>query len=348
MAQTNIKIFNASLNNALSDNEYENSEDRRNGVLGQLARSNVHNKLFAQCSSVAKAVADFIVAGGYDAFDRDPSGMALHLRQAITDIVNLNIANRVPNVRIPNTAYQLYDVVHDVNLPLWAELECIQAGTTSGGDLAGVTVDSIGKQIADGTCVWAARAKRFHPLLNVPVPFSGSWTVPVLIGEAPYPIHPEIGLPMVDCRFCDGTNGTVDMRGRMLRGKQAHGGADAFGGSDTTRITKNKLPTDLFTCNSTPVNVRATSTTGGESQNHTHGQTGAMVNVLGVASGGVSVQAIAGDNPLSTGGASNGHTHSVSISADTSVAPSFRLNTSQSVLDTVPKHYALAYIQRIY
>jgi len=58
MAQTNIKIFNASLNNALSDNEYENSEDRRNGVLGQLARSNVHNKLFAQCSSVAKAVAD--------------------------------------------------------------------------------------------------------------------------------------------------------------------------------------------------------------------------------------------------------------------------------------------------
>lgn len=346
MATTNIKIFNGSLNNALSDTEYENSEDRRNGVLGQLARSNVHNKLFAQCSSVAKAVADFIVEGGYNALDRDPAGMAANLRQAIIDIVNQNIAERVPNTRIPNFEYRLYDVVQDVNLPLWCELECIQAGTTGTGDLSEITISGIGQQISDGTCVWAARAKRFKPLLNVPVPFVGNWTTPTLIGESPYPIHPEIELPMLDCRFCDGTNGTFDMRNRMIRGKGSASASDAAGGADSVNLSRSNLPTDTFQTNSTSVSIRIAGNTGNQTANHTHSLPGASVMVQGGQ--GYGVQAIAGGHPLTTGGVSNNHQHFVDLTGSTNIAPQFRLNSSQSAVSTIPKHYAFAYIQRIY
>ena len=157
--------------------------------------------------------------------------------------------------RKPNTNYVLGDVIQDLNLPKWAELECVYGGTSGNGPLVvpTQTVGSyigvcIGDYILDGTVKWVIRAKRTQMMLDVPVPFRGDF-VTISTGEDgssgisyQVPIHKELEIPMLDCRFCDGSNGTIDMRNRFIMGKNEITDYDANGGEDTVTLTQAMLP----------------------------------------------------------------------------------------------------------
>ncbi len=214
MATTNIQLFNQSQNNSLGDPQYINCEERKNGFLGRLARSTVINKAFFQFSVVCKSIADFIVGMGYNARDDEPTNnFTENFKQSILDLMNQVIVDKITGVREKETAYQKGDIVLDISLPLWAELECVIAGTTSNNNLVLPTITGIGQQITDGSIVWSLKAKRFTSPLNTPIPFNGSFTK---INNTYYPIYEEIGLPMLNYRFCDGTNGTIDMRNQKI------------------------------------------------------------------------------------------------------------------------------------
>lgn len=352
----NFKIFNQSLNNALTDSQYANSQDRINGVLGELAKSTVHNKLFAQTSVAAYALAKFVSDHGRDALDRDPDGFSSNIELTVLELVNSVVSDRVPSTRASATSYSVGDVADSPYIPRWGELECITAGTTAATDVInGVTVAAIGQQVNDGTVVWAVRAKRFQTLLNVPVPFSGLWSVPVLIGEPSYPIHPEIGLPMWDCRLCDGTNGTIDMRDRFLMASDRASEGTAAG-ADSVTLAKKHLPTDTFNLSLSmsrwdhKFNLQGNFASGGQSVSHTH-QAG---DATFCGTGGFGVKTAAGTS-TSTGPASNDHTHVTKVEFNNidvghvhGISGTVRLNSSQQAFSTVSKHYKMTYIQRIY
>lgn len=357
----NFQIFNASLNNALTDSQYTNSQDRINGVLGELAKSTVHNKLFAQVSIGVYALAKFVADHGRNAVDRDPNGFSKNIELVILDLINNVVSERVPNTRASSTAYKKGDVVESPYIPKWGELECIQAGESASTDVfIGITIKAIGQQINDGTVVWAIRAKRFKSLLNVPVAFAGNWTTPTLITEPSYPIHSEIGLPMWDCRLCDGTNGTVDMRNRFIMGTdKAH--ANQTSGSDSFSIKRENLPTGTFGI-SANTNVwngevkQENITTGIQSANHTH-----AISDYGKEAwcapgwGDNSVQGRVTESGRTTSGISNDHTHTFDLDWTSkvkhshSVTGTVTLNSgSQNTISKVSQHYKMTYIQRIY
>lgn len=351
----NFQIFNASLNNALTDSQYTNSQDRINGVLGELAKSTVHNKLFAQTSIGVYALAKFVADHGENALDRDPDGFAQNIETVILGLINTVVSDRVSSTRASATAYKKGDVVDSPYIPKWGELECITAGTSSNTDVInGVTINAIGQQINDGTVVWAIRAKRFHTLLNVPIPFRGNWTTPVIIGEPSYPIHPEINLPMWDCRLCDGTNGTIDMRNRFIMASDK-ANANQTGGTDTISIQRGHLPTGDFALNLTMQKAKVefkknnleTEIAGGR---HNHSETGTMV---GAGEGQLHVKAIAGESPTLTGPANIDHKHKfkldLSAEHNHNISGKVVLNSnSQQTISNVSQHYKMTFIQRIY
>lgn len=351
----NFQIFNASLNNALTDSQYTNSQDRINGVLGEIAKSTVHNKLFAQTSAGVYALAKFVADHGQNALDRDPDGFAQNIEIVILGLINTVVSDRVPNTRASATVYKKGDVVESPYIPKWGELECITAGTSANTDIInGITINAIGQQINDGTVVWAIRAKRFHTLLNVPVPFRGNWSTPVMIGEPSYPIHPEIGLPMWDCRLCDGTNGTIDMRNRFLMASNK-AEANQTGGKDTISIQRNQLPTGDFTLNLTMQKAKVeftknnieTEIAGGS---HNHSESGATTLV---GAGNLGVKAISGQSSTMTSPTNIDHKHkfNLDLSAEHNhnISGTVVLNTTnQQTISNVSQHYKMTFVQRIY
>lgn len=351
----NFQLFNGSLNNALTDSQYTNSQDRINGVLGELAKSTVHNKLFAQVSVGVYALAKFVADHGRNALDRDPNGFSKNIELVILDLINTVVSDRVPNTRASSTMYTKGDVVDSPYIPKWGELECIQAGTSASTDVfIGITINAIGQQINDGTVVWAIRAKRFHTLLNTPIPFRGNWSTPSLIGEPSYPIHPEIGLPMWDCRLCDGTNGTIDMRNRFIMASDK-ANANQTGGTDTISIQRNHLPTGDFALNITIDKAKVefkndnleTEIAGGS---HNHSESGATVFV---GPGDRGVRATAGQSSTYTGGADINHKHKfkldLSAEHNHNISGKVVLNSNnQQTISNVSQHYKMTYIQRIY
>ena len=353
----NFQIFNQSLNNALTDSQYTNSQDRINGVLSELAKSTVHNKLFAQVSVAAYALAKFVSDHGQNALDRDPNGFSQNIETVILGLINTVVSDRVPNTRASSTIYAKGDVVESPYIPKWGELECITAGTSSNTDVInGVTINAIGQQINDGSVVWAIRAKRFHTLLNVPVPFRGNWSAPILIGEPSYPIHPEIGLPMWDCRLCDGTNGTIDMRNRFLMASD-RANANQKSGTDSVTLDKKYLPVNEFPLSLTlkkwehKFDLSGNFKSGNESDTHTH-QAGDNFNASSGMGG--SVKTIAGTT-LQTSGESNPHTHTtkvefknIDVGHGHEISGKVKLNTNQQSFSVVSQHYKMTYIQRIY
>ena len=352
MATTNIQLFNQSQNNSLGDPQYTNCEERKNGFLGRLARSIVINKAFFQFSVVCKSIADFIVGMGYNARDDEPTNnFTENFKKSILDLMNQVIVEKITGVREKETAYQKGDIVLDISLPLWAELECVVAGTTSNNNFVLPTITGVGQQITDGSVVWSLKAKRFTSPLNTPIPFNGSFTK---INNTYYPIYKEIGLPMLNYRFCDGTNGTIDMRNRFQMCRNSVNDSNSSSGVDEVQIQRNNLPTETFdlnlTCNNWEKTLKGTFTTGNNLQGHTHGA-GDRADGYPFL-GGVSVRNLTGNSP-NTGGESNAHTHQVTVSFDVthkhSISGNVVLNSnSQQKISVVSRHYKLAYIQRIY
>lgn len=356
---TNILPFNPNLNDAMSDSEYEKNENRISGLTGMTAQGSLHNKLFAQCSAVAHAIARFVAVKGFEAFDYDAEGLGDNFRKALYAVIEESTSELVPDTRTPNHPYGVGDIVHDPNMPLWGELECIESGITSSGTLGGTRVNAIGQKIQDGTVIWALRASGLSMSFDVPEPFTGSFkTVGLADNEIRYyvPIHPEIALPMVDCRLCDGQDlsayglgKTADMRGRCLRGASeapdkntgetlTKGDSSAFnsyGGRDSFTVSKSNLPVENI-----PASVGLSfSAAGGHSHSYTATKTySAQMGTAVPVTREYVKTAMAGANT----GVAGGHAHSGSVSG------SFKMNDSQSSVAMIHPYYAVAYIQRIY
>lgn len=282
----------------------------------------------------------------------------------------------IESIRMKGTSYSKGDVVHEPSLPLWAELECITAGSTSSSPLnipsldysaeAGYTGVCIGQQVTDGTVTWAVRAKRVHLLKDVPTPFAGSFfsAIPSGGGTAySVPIHNELGIPMLDCRFCDGTNGTVNMKDRFILGKTSVSAANEYAGTNEYTISTSNLPVNSYS-------ITVNGNTGNNGAHEHHGLYLVNLNqnldsrcysLMNTGPQGVFISASA-SNPIPnpntglpywkpaslatdyriTSNGSN-HTHSLSASG------SFKLNSNtQTTINKVSAHYKMAYIQRIY
>lgn len=100
MANTNFKLFDENKQNMMPDQEYSTNQARLGGVQAGLASSALHNKSMYQQSLMVNAIAQFMVAKGFNANDSDAvSTFNSNLMQALqklakdetaTDIQDLN------------------------------------------------------------------------------------------------------------------------------------------------------------------------------------------------------------------------------------------------------------------
>lgn len=67
-----------------------------------------------------------------------------------------------------NTAYQYGDIAYSNNLPSWAYLYCVQAGTTAASEPSFASVNAMGQYITDGTVKWIVDDVRFNIPVGVP------------------------------------------------------------------------------------------------------------------------------------------------------------------------------------
>ena len=65
------------------------------------------------------------------------------------------------NMLARNQAYQYGDIAYSPNLPTWAYLYCVQAGTTAAAEPSFASVTAMGKYIDDGTVRWIVDDVRF-------------------------------------------------------------------------------------------------------------------------------------------------------------------------------------------
>ena len=65
------------------------------------------------------------------------------------------------NMLARNKAYAYGDIAYSPNLPTWAYLYCVQAGTTAATEPSFASVTTMGQYITDGTCKWIVDDVRF-------------------------------------------------------------------------------------------------------------------------------------------------------------------------------------------
>ena len=72
------------------------------------------------------------------------------------------------NMLARNQAYQYGDIAYSNNLPSWAYLYCVQAGTTAASEPSFSGVNTMGRYITDGTVKWIVDDVRFNIPVGVP------------------------------------------------------------------------------------------------------------------------------------------------------------------------------------
>ena len=72
------------------------------------------------------------------------------------------------NMLARNQAYQYGDIAYSPNLPSWAYLFCVQAGTTAASEPSFTSVNTMGQYITDGTVKWIVDDVRFNIPVGVP------------------------------------------------------------------------------------------------------------------------------------------------------------------------------------
>lgn len=88
MASTNFLIFDEGKQNMMGDGDYSANTQRARGVTPGIAYPNLHNKLYYQVSVMAKAIADFMVAQGVNASDKDVEQLTDDISTAFTNFVD--------------------------------------------------------------------------------------------------------------------------------------------------------------------------------------------------------------------------------------------------------------------
>lgn len=93
MATHNFQIFDESMTDTMTDVDYQSDSQRTNGVIPGVADPLLHNKLYRQCSVMAYAIAQTIVARGYNADDSDPVALVNAIQRTFAFSVNGNVPN---------------------------------------------------------------------------------------------------------------------------------------------------------------------------------------------------------------------------------------------------------------
>lgn len=93
MATHNFQIFDESMTDTMTDVDYQTDSQRTNGVIPGVANPLLHNKLYRQCSVMAYAIAQTIVARGYSIDDSDPVSLVNAIQRTFAFSVNGNVPN---------------------------------------------------------------------------------------------------------------------------------------------------------------------------------------------------------------------------------------------------------------
>ena len=93
MATHNFQIFDESMTDVMTDLDYQNDTQRTDGVIPGVANPLLHNKLYRQCSVMAYAIAQTIVARGYSIDDSDPAALTDAIQRTFAFSVNGNVPN---------------------------------------------------------------------------------------------------------------------------------------------------------------------------------------------------------------------------------------------------------------
>lgn len=72
------------------------------------------------------------------------------------------------NMLARNKAYAYGDIAYSPNLPTWAYLYCVQAGTTAAAEPSFASVTAMGQYVPDGTARWIVDDVRFNIPVGVP------------------------------------------------------------------------------------------------------------------------------------------------------------------------------------
>ena len=80
---------------------------------------------------------------------------------------NINLQTGL-NILARNKAYAYGDIAYSPNLPTWAYLYCVQAGTTAASEPSFSGVNTMGQYITDGTVKWIVDDVRFNIPVGVP------------------------------------------------------------------------------------------------------------------------------------------------------------------------------------
>ena len=80
---------------------------------------------------------------------------------------NVNLQTGL-NLLSRSKAYQYGDIAYSPNLPSWAYLYCVQAGTTAASEPSFTSVNTMGQYITDGTVKWIVDDVRFNIPVGVP------------------------------------------------------------------------------------------------------------------------------------------------------------------------------------
>ncbi len=80
---------------------------------------------------------------------------------------NINLQTGL-NILARNKAYTYGDIAYSPNLPTWAYLYCVQAGTTAASEPSFSSVNTMGQYITDGTAKWIVDDVRFNIPVGVP------------------------------------------------------------------------------------------------------------------------------------------------------------------------------------
>ncbi|MGN1049756.1 MAG: hypothetical protein ACI4P9_04430 [Selenomonadaceae bacterium] len=154
MATTNFKVFNEANDaaNTYNDSEYQNSTQRQTGVIPGMALSRMHNKMFFQWSTMATAIAQYLVSKGYNCMDDNIQG----IEDALADVIGSAAEDLQPFLRQPSTAYAVGAVVYLPSIGAGLYLECTTAGTTDSGDLV-ISTPIPNATVVDGTVTWTIK-----------------------------------------------------------------------------------------------------------------------------------------------------------------------------------------------
>ena len=97
MPSNNFKQFDESKNLMMNDTDYSSNTQRQNGVTPGIAEPKLHNKLYYQVSTMAKAFGDYIVEKGYESNDSNVK----ELTTSINNAINKAIDDKTKGVYLP-------------------------------------------------------------------------------------------------------------------------------------------------------------------------------------------------------------------------------------------------------